>query len=1060
MLGGKFICGLTFLREKSRAQVASKSAGPPCVAYSFGISMDSSFEQALHRAAHCEVHGFDPSIGKLPPQADDIPQGAIQFHKIALWPHTGSGGNFALTAHLRDIMRELNHSYIDVLKIDVESSEWVVFDDLFHRFEGGLDFFGQLLIEVHYKSVAAMDNFFKGMRRSGFVTYSRELNILPCLRGGLPIASEFSFINPSLFYSQGKSKSVSTALMAPSRQSVENPRWMRTINGVIYFLTHKKRVPSMIQVLKSLYSTLWKYYPNYPVVIFHDNLDSESESLLQSAVPKMPLEFQLIKFELPPGYVLNQSTTHLNLRSQKERVVVVPRRTRCTPMTSTIGYRHMIHFHATIVHKHLMKRKFPNGKPLEYIFRLDDDSYLTHPVGYDIFRMMDINNKKYGFVNTMIDDPVCIEGMWDHARAFLKSFNQSNPGIVRKENFLEQLENGQIFYNNFELSHVDVWTHPLWRAYIGDIERSGKIFLERWGDAPIHTLAVSMIFGLNEIHRFSDIGYRHDPFVRQLPAGLPKPDMNPLREDDLTCVFYDQWVCTPRHLSGNSSNATNATFGWDVTALQSPAWARPPTDETEVLDEEATSSSSSSTEVAEIPAEDAKHKGVLFTFAGAGHENLVAGILAIHNIFSILFKSLIIYLINLYLDTIMSYYNNYARVYRVPFVVFYEPNPAPVEINGSGVVKLKFNPNRLKSLLPVNVARTVTLLPVDIYGTSKSRRECKGIRDRDCFDPEDGTYLDKDIFTSPSHNLFWKTQLSRTSLTRPPLSCLDFRSSEISAFYLYRASHILKQKGYEWLWRFSMSSRLQKPVTYDVFKKMSSSGKRYGFLSSYRENSTCIHGLWQTALDLCKLRKSSDCSGLINKWPRNLVVFSHFEISHVSLWESSIVLDFFRTLFWQQGQYEIEALTKSSSIVRSTGITWWKESTVRTLAVLISLTSREILRITDIQQEADLRVTAVITGPDEARGVVHSTKDLLETSLTRKLPGSPIASLDSFFRPQRFGWMGGDVATSFALPDWNYVFRALRSDSPKELEPHPQDETNSFIWLFGDTYIGTSDNIR
>jgi hypothetical protein len=358
------------------------------------------------------------------------------------------------------------------------------------------------------------------------------------------------------------------------------------------------------------------------------------------------------------------------------------------------------------------------------------------------------------------------------------------------------------------------------------------------------------------------------------------------------------------------------------------------------------------------------------------------------------------------------------------------------------------------------VARTVTLLPVDIYGKTRRRHECKGIRDRDCFDPEDGTYLDKEIFTSTPHNLFWKTQLSRASLTRPPLSCHESRTSEISAFYLYRAAYILKQKGYEWLWRFSMSSRLKKPISYDPFKKMSSSGKRYGFLSSYRENSTCIHGLWQTALDLCSLRRSSDCSGLINKWPRNIVFFSHFEISHVSVWESAIALDFFRTLFWQQSQFEIEALTKSSAITRSAGITWWKESIIRTLVVLVSLTSREVLRLTGVEEESHLRVSAVLTGPNEARGIIYSTKDVLESSLSAKLLGSSIPALDTLFHPQRFGWMGGDVATSFALPDLNYVFKVMRSIDTDPAGLKSQDETSSYIWLFGDTYIGTSDNTR
>jgi hypothetical protein len=43
----------------------------------------------------------------------------------------------------------------------------------------------------------------------------------------------------------------------------------------------------------------------------------------------------------------------------------------------------------------------------------------------------------------------------------------------------------------------------------------GGIYYHRWGDAPIHTLGVAMFVPLHQVHRFSDIGYSHWPFVQQ-----------------------------------------------------------------------------------------------------------------------------------------------------------------------------------------------------------------------------------------------------------------------------------------------------------------------------------------------------------------------------------------------------------------------------------------------------------------------------------------------------------------------------------------------------------------
>lgn len=36
--------------------------------------------------------------------------------------------------------------------------------------------------------------------------------------------------------------------------------------------------------------------------------------------------------------------------------------------------------------------------------------------------------------------------------------------------------------------------------------------LNRWGDAPVHSIAVALMLSAKEVHWFYDIGYKHDNF--------------------------------------------------------------------------------------------------------------------------------------------------------------------------------------------------------------------------------------------------------------------------------------------------------------------------------------------------------------------------------------------------------------------------------------------------------------------------------------------------------------------------------------------------------------------
>jgi hypothetical protein len=45
------------------------------------------------------------------------------------------------------------------------------------------------------------------------------------------------------------------------------------------------------------------------------------------------------------------------------------------------------------------------------------------------------------------------------------------------------------------------------------IIHSRLTFRGRWGDAPVHSLAVAMMLKTSEVHFFNDIGYKHNPLM-------------------------------------------------------------------------------------------------------------------------------------------------------------------------------------------------------------------------------------------------------------------------------------------------------------------------------------------------------------------------------------------------------------------------------------------------------------------------------------------------------------------------------------------------------------------
>lgn len=181
------------------------------IVYSFGIGKDISFDKKIMKNHKCKVYGFDPTPKSIEFVKNEKKNNLFVFNDYGISVKTGVE-TFFLPANERmvsgsaamnqfvsedraisvkmkcfeDITAEFGHHHVDVVKMDIEGSEYDVIETLVDSKVT----ITQLLVEFH-------DRFFEGeikskkiielLRQKGFEIFSASLNY-----------EEISFINTKL----------------------------------------------------------------------------------------------------------------------------------------------------------------------------------------------------------------------------------------------------------------------------------------------------------------------------------------------------------------------------------------------------------------------------------------------------------------------------------------------------------------------------------------------------------------------------------------------------------------------------------------------------------------------------------------------------------------------------------------------------------------------------------------------------------------------------------------------------------------------------------------------
>ncbi|GCE98848.1 mannosyltransferase ktr3 [Zygosaccharomyces mellis] len=176
----------------------------------------------------------------------------------------------------------------------------------------------------------------------------------------------------------------------------------------------------------------------------------------------------------------------------------------------SVPYRHMCRFQAGLFYRHPLLQQY------NWYWRVDTDITIFCDIQYDLFKFLRVNNKMYGFILSVSEYEATIPTLWSTTRKFMKEY----PHLVHKNNLMDYIsdDNGENynlchFWSNFEIGSLDLWRSEAYDKYFEYLDQSGGFYYERWGDAPVHSIAAALFLDRSQIHFFDGLGFHHPDFL-------------------------------------------------------------------------------------------------------------------------------------------------------------------------------------------------------------------------------------------------------------------------------------------------------------------------------------------------------------------------------------------------------------------------------------------------------------------------------------------------------------------------------------------------------------------
>ncbi|CAM9458015.1 unnamed protein product [Ectocarpus sp. 4 AP-2014] len=324
--------------------------------------------------------------------------------------------------------------------------------------------------------------------------------------------------------------------------------------GVVTYMSTSRTddITALTQSLQTLSKSFLAQHP-YPVAIIHEDFTTDLMKKIRGMVP-VPIHFVKVAFKLPDwmeplSWIYPLAVKQFTGHPKSEPVVGYHSEMRgLLPYVKRggFGYFHMCRFFAGAGYM------LPFFDDFDFYFRLDSDSLCARPIP-DHFSALEDAGADYAFGSTFLDYGGKTQGLWNFAEAYMRDHNISptfwsspNNEVARFRALVAarsrapyprcEKEEGRAsnnvdrtperaaihhvpcrdrhfqavpaFYTNFEVARIQMLRSSWYQDWFNAVDKTGSIFYNRWGDAPIRFLGLAMHLPADKILEVQ--GCRHD----------------------------------------------------------------------------------------------------------------------------------------------------------------------------------------------------------------------------------------------------------------------------------------------------------------------------------------------------------------------------------------------------------------------------------------------------------------------------------------------------------------------------------------------------------------------
>ncbi|KIM88037.1 glycosyltransferase family 15 protein [Piloderma croceum F 1598] len=301
-------------------------------------------------------------------------------------------------------------------------------------------------------------------------------------------------------------------------------------NATLLILARNSDLEGTIRSMREIEDRFNRKY-NYPWVLLNE-VPFTSEFIKRvSVLTASHIEFGIIPHDhwYQPAWIDEEKAKASRGKMMADNVIY----------GGSVSYRNMCRFNSGFFYKQELLQKY------RYYWRVEPNVHFHCEIDFDPFLFMEREKKVYGFTITLYEFEATIKTLWKA----VKDFIAEHPQYVAPENALGFLtEDGGNSYNlchfwsNFEIADMDFWRGEAYTAFFNYLDSLGGFYYERWGDAPVHSIAAALFAPKDKLHFFNEIGYEHAPYTH-CPRGEDTWTKGRCGCDPKQSFDYDGYSC-------------------------------------------------------------------------------------------------------------------------------------------------------------------------------------------------------------------------------------------------------------------------------------------------------------------------------------------------------------------------------------------------------------------------------------------------------------------------------------------------------------------------------------